>query len=265
MYPFLAPEIFGNNIPLFDVLLAIGIFSLFFYVIKRFENRDGFSKDETNRLLILISISLIIALGSAFIFDAVFHTIKNGELTYGSVTFIGGLVGGIVTFLILYKYFYKYENKNLRRVMSTIIPGVVLAHAFGRIGCFLAGCCFGIPTESVLGVVFPHGDAHSLYDSAVLPTQLFESAFLFALFIVLDKVGKIQNYRIETYVIVYGSWRIFIEFFRGDDRGSFLSLFSTQYNTFPTPSQFLSLLMILFGGYLLYNRFNIKKPILKWY
>ena len=138
--------------------------------------------------------------------------------------------------------------------MNTIIVGVVLAHAFGRIGCYFAGCCYGIPTESFLGVVFPYGHAHTAFPGiALFPTQLFEAAFLFALFIVLNVVKKVENKEVEVYLLGYGLWRILLEFIRGDDRGSFFPFISTQYNQFPTPSQYLSLLMILFGLYLYFK------------
>jgi len=258
MYPYLLPEIFNYTIPLYDLMIAIGLFAMLFYVGRRFEKQDGFSKKQANRLLVLIVVSLLFALVSSYLFDGIFHSIKQGELTFGSITFIGGLIGGLAAFLILLKYFYKDDNRDLKKILNTVITGVVLAHAFGRIGCFLAGCCFGIPTESYLGVIFPYGHAHAAFpDTHILPTQLFESAFLFVLFICLNKVKVLKNIETEVYLISYGVWRIFIEFFRADDRGSFLSFITTEYNVFPTPSQYLSLLMVIGGVYLL-NR-NLKR------
>ncbi len=260
MYPFLLPEVFNYTFPMYDIMLIIGIFAMLFYVVNRFEKNDGFTKKQTNRLIILLIASLMFALLFSYLFDGIFHSIKEGELTFGSITFLGGLIGGLSAFLILLKYFYKDDNKDVRKIMNTIITGVVLAHAFGRIGCFVAGCCYGIPTDSFLGVVFPHGHAHDAFpDIAIYPTQLFESLFLFTLFIVLNKVKQIRNFEIETYLIGYGVWRISIEFIRGDDRGILFPLVTTEYNVFPTPSQFLSLLMIIFGGYMLQRIIRQKK------
>ncbi len=259
MYPFLFPEVFGYTIAMYDLLLLIGIFAMVTYVIYRFENYDGFTRKQTNRLIVLLAVSLLFALLFSYLFDGVFHSIKEGELTFGSITFLGGLIGGVSAFLILLKYYYKDDNKDVKKIMNTGITGVVLAHAFGRIGCYLAGCCFGIPTDSFLGVVFPDGHAHDAFpDIAIYPTQLFESFFLFILFISLNKVKKIKNFKIETYLIGYGVWRILIEFIRGDDRGSLFPLVTTEYNIFPTPSQFISVLMILLGGYMLQRSFRKK-------
>lgn len=255
MYPFILPEIFGYNIVVYDILVLLGVFAMLFYVANRLEKQNGYTKEQTNRLLILIVVSLLFALFSSWLFDGIFHSIKNGELSFGTITFLGGLIGGVSMFLLLMKYFYTESNKNIRDIMNTILVGVVLAHAFGRIGCFFAGCCFGVPTDSFLGVVFPHGHAHSTFpDTAVLPTQLFESFFLFSLFIVMNKWNTIKNFEIEAYLIGYGTWRIFIEFFRGDDRGVLIALFTTKYNVFPTPSQLMSLVMVLFGLYLVFHR-----------
>lgn len=252
MYPYFLPDVFNYTIPMYDLMIVIGLFLMLFFVGSHLEKTHGYSKKQANRILILIVVSLGFALLSSYLFDGVFHSIKNGELTFGSITFIGGLIGGVVSFLVLLKYFYKDDNKNVKQIMNVVITGVVLAHAFGRIGCFFAGCCYGIPTESYLGIVFPHGLAHHAHpDTAIYPTQLFEAFFLFALFFVLIRVKKFRSIETEIYLISYGIARIIIELFRGDDRGSFLGFITTEYNVFPTPSQYLSLLMIILGVYLL--------------
>lgn len=255
MYPFLFPKIFGYNVPMYDLMIVIGVVLMMFYIIDRLEKRDGYSRSETNRIIILIIISLGFALVSAYLLDGIFHSLKEGELTFGSLNFLSGLLGGFVSFLLLMKYFYTKPNKDMKKIANTVVTGVVLAHAFGRIGCFFAGCCYGIPTESFLGVIFESGHAPHVYpDEYLLPTQLFEAGFLFGLFAVMNKVSIFRNKEVEVYLIGYGIWRIFIEFFRGDDRGVFLELFHTEYNAFPTPAQIISVFMIVFGVYLLMRR-----------
>jgi len=258
MYPFLLPESFGYNAPMYDIMIMIGIFVMLAYVARRFEIRDGYTRKQTNKILALIVVSLAFALLISYLVDGIFHTIAEGEPAFGSVTFIGGLAGGLVTFIILMKYFYKDENKDMKKILNTVITGVVIAHAFGRIGCLLAGCCFGIPTDSFLGVIFPHGHAAEAFpDTKIFPTQLFESAFLFLLFFLLNKVKSFRNIELEVYLIGYGIWRFLIEFIRGDDRGSLFGFITTEYNVFPTPSQYLSLIMILIGAYLITKKKKI--------
>jgi phosphatidylglycerol:prolipoprotein diacylglycerol transferase len=260
MYPYLLPEVFGNTIPLYDLMIAVGTLSMLFFVARRFEKNDGLTRRQSNKLLVLLVISLVFALLSSFLVDGIFHSIKEGELSFGTISFLGGLVGGILCLLFLLKYSYKAENKKLIQIMNTVIVGVVLAHAFGRVGCFFAGCCHGIPTDSFLGVVFPHGHAHNTFPGVSLyPTQLFEAGFLFALFFILTNVKKIKGFELEVYMISYSIWRILIELIRGDDRGSFLSFIVTEYNVFPTPSQYMSLAMLIGGLYLLFRSLTKKK------
>jgi phosphatidylglycerol---prolipoprotein diacylglyceryl transferase len=260
MYPFLFPEVFGYTIPMYDLMILIGIFFMILFVSSRFEKQDGYTKKQTNRLLILVAVSLVFALVFSFLLDGIFHSIKEGELEFGSINFLGALIGGFAAFLFLMKRYYKDDNKDMKKIANTVITGVVLAHAFGRIGCFFAGCCFGIPTESYLGVIFPYGHSHELYpDQSVFPTQLFEAGFLFILFFVLVKVKFFKNKEVETYLIGYGVWRFLNEFIRGDERGVIFPLFTTQYNVYPTPSQFMSFLMIVLGSYLIYKHFKAKQ------
>ena len=122
-------------------------------------------------------------------------------------------------------------------------------HCLGRVGCFLGGCCFGKPTDSAFGVVFPEGsDPYGFYGGAIAvhPTQLYEAAFLLALFFVL--FFWLKKDALPFYCILYGAWRFGIEFLRADDRGSLFGL--------PlSPSQVISVALFILGGVLLAVRF----------
>ena len=67
MYPYLLPEIFGYTIAMYDLLIVIGIFLMFLYISNRFDKEDGFTKEQTNKILILIAASLVFALMVYFI------------------------------------------------------------------------------------------------------------------------------------------------------------------------------------------------------
>ena len=110
---------------------------------------------------------------------------------------------------------------------------ITIAHGFGRVGCFMAGCCYGIETDSWLGVQFPHL-AHAVY-----PTQLFEALFLFALSAILFYIAikKRSAYTLPLYLLSYGIFRFCLEFLRGDNRGELLSSLS--------PSQWFSIIAII--------------------
>lgn len=166
---------------------------------------------EYERMYTIIPLSIVIAFIGALFFDYLVH----GHL--GGFTFYGGLVSGAIVFLI----FLRIYNLNIYKFLNLLIPSVIIGHAVGRIGCFLAGCCYGKPTDSLLGVIFPAGSLSSLkygMGTRVHPTQLYESVFLFLLFIVIIKLVPFYK-RFGIYLTGYGLFRFLIEFLRGDNRG----------------------------------------------
>lgn len=140
----------------------------------------------------------------------------------------GGLVyyGGFLLVLV-FIYFYCRRNKlSVLRVMDICAPGLALGHAFGRLGCFLNGCCFGKPGDGALCVVYPTGSEPFMkYGGLPLhPVQLYESAMnllLFPLLFLLVRKGK-KGIATAAYLILYGVVRFTDEFFRGDHSAPFM-------------------------------------------
>ena len=212
-------------------------FALFMLYMKKANVKKVFSYD----VLILASISILFGLLSATLFQYLFDLL-NGQNEFGSMTFYGGLIGGAAIFIIVYlTYFKKKYPEYPFMIILTIAPAcITIAHAFGRIGCFCAGCCYGMETDSALGVLFP-GMQHKVY-----PTQLFESGFLFILSGILFFLAyKFDfKYTMPVYLIGYGTWRFLIEFIRGDERG--FVLFGLH------PAQFISILAFILGIVLIF-------------
>lgn len=243
----LFPEI-SDNFPIdnYTIMLMLGVIAFIYYAIYMLEKKNGYERSRVNKLLIFISIALIIMYLGSLLFDSFFHFLEDGHFHLDSITFLGGIIPGLAFFFISMYYFNKNERGNILNIVNIIIPGVVLAHAIGRIGCFLAGCCYGVETTSFLGVTFPG------MDHKVLPTQLFESLFLFMLFFVLHFLIKIKNYKFIVYLFSYGIFRFLLEFLRGDDRGRLFSWL--------TPSQGLSIVLWLWGAGLIIYLYKKKKP-----
>lgn len=187
---------------------------------------------------------------SAMFFQAIYNYIDNPaagfDLWNGGMTFIGGLIGGVAFFVAVYwlyrLYFHKKGTKPWGYVVDLlpIAPCcIVIAHAFGRVGCFFAGCCYGKETDGPLGVLFP-GHTHPVH-----ATQLYEAIFLFILFGVLSLLLLKWHFRhtMSVYLVCYGIFRFFLEYVRGDYRGELVSGI--------TPSQFWSLCMVA-GAVILY-------------
>lgn len=167
----------------------------------------------------------------------------------GSEGFVvyGGISAGVVA-AILYCRVKKYAFLEYFDLLS---PCIALAQGFGRIGCFMAGCCYGRETDSFLGVMFP---PESLAPSGVklLPTQLFSSAGDFVIMGILIWHYGHRKHTGDTgylYMLLYGVGRFFIEFLRNDERGNVGSL---------STSQFISLFIVTAALILL--SLNRKKP-----
>lgn len=148
----------------------------------------------------------------------------------------GGIIGG---FLTIYG-FCKIKKIDMLSYLDLMIPSVALAQGFGRIGCFLAGCCYGRETDSCLGVVFTNSD-FAPNGVKVLPTQLFMAGGDLLLMAVLLWYASKRPMRGRTsmlYLILYSIGRFAIEFLRNDNRGT-VGVLST--------SQFIAIFTLLAG------------------
>lgn len=139
----------------------------------------------------------------------------------------GGIIGGALT---IYG-FCKIKKIDMLSYLDLMIPSVALAQGFGRIGCFLAGCCYGKETDSWLGVVFTDSD-FAPNGVKVLPTQLFMAGGDILLVAVLLWYAAKRPLRGRTsalYLILYSIGRFAIEFLRNDDRGTVGMLSTSQF------------------------------------
>ena len=141
--------------------------------------------------------------------------------------FYGGLIGGLLCFLFAGK-FHHIDSRPYITHLIFLIPWI---HGFGRIGCFLAGCCYGIPYDGPFAVQFPE-DSLAPSDTTLFPVQLVEAICLLILAIVLAVLDlkKSYSHTIAIYFIVYGILRFLLEYVRYDAvRGHLLALSTSQW------------------------------------
>ena len=149
-------------------------------------------------------------------------------LSRSGFVFYGGIISGILTVLILAK---KYKI-NILKSGDIAAIGIPLGHALGRIGCFCYGCCYGKPTDSNWGILFPRESPAGLLEAKVIPTQLISAFFLFLIFfllLILKKYKRFDGQILLCYGICYGIFRFIIEFYRGDGRGEIFFLSTSQF------------------------------------
>ena len=139
----------------------------------------------------------------------------------------GGIIGGALT---IYG-FCKIKKIDMLSYLDLMIPSVALAQGFGRIGCFLAGCCYGKETDSFLGVVFTNSD-FAPNGVKVLPTQLFMAGgdlIIMAILLWYAAKRPMRGRTSALYLILYSTGRFAIEFLRNDDRGTVGALSTSQF------------------------------------
>lgn len=254
MYPILL-EIGPVRIASYGTMIAIGFVLAILMAEKRAEKK-GLDKERIFWLGMICIISGFIGAKLMFYIVEIEYYLEDLsrllDLNAGFVVY-GGIIVGILAGWV-YCRVYKLE---FGRYFDIVMPSVALAQAFGRIGCFLAGCCHGKVTESAIGIKF----TESLFAPngvKLIPTQLFSSAALFVLVLILVKFAKNPHRRpyktAGLYMILYSVGRFIIEFFRGDDRGTIGAL---------STSQFISLGIVVLG-IIVYNFSSIldlrKKP-----
>lgn len=154
--------------------------------------------------------------------------LKNPMSVLGSEGFVvyGGIISGVFAAIV----YCKVKGLSFLECFDLLSPSISLAQGFGRIGCFLAGCCYGRETSSFLGVVFPEG-CMAPAGVKLLPTQLFSSVGDFLITAVLLLVYKKRKHTGDVgalYMLLYGVGRFGIELLRSDNRGTVGALSTSQ-------------------------------------
>ena len=136
-------------------------------------------------------------------------------------------------------------------MLDVMAVTAVIVHAFGRMGCFMAGCCYGVPSHGFTAVTFhdPHSQADPL-GIPLHPTQLYSVSALLIILVVLLFVKyrkQFDGQLFMIYLMLYAIGRSVIEVFRGDLERGFI------IDNFMSNSQFISLLVFFGAGYVYYR------------
>jgi len=258
MFPFIT--IIGRTIGMYQIAMLFGIFAAGIYVC-RLCKKNGYDDNDGIIFLLLTSIGVFIGgrvLYSIVNYEMFIYVIKNITkinslkkilnavyLIWGGNIFYGGLLGGLLTAIIIFK-----KKPQYRYLLDFVVPAVPLFHFFGRIGCFLAGCCFGV--ESSFGFTFHHSIIEEANEINRFPVQLLEAFINLLLFFILDFFRRKNLFRqniIYFYLLFYSIARFFIEFLRGDAyRGIFFNFLST--------SQIISIMIFCFVIYKIFSLYK---------
>ena len=254
MLPYI--ELFGKEIPLYGICFYAGIaLAAICGVIlcKRLQI------DRYDVVCSAVYTMIGAILGSKLLFIAVsWKTIIEMNISLiavikGGFVFYGGFIGGAVGLWIYCKQFHLSFGK-FGDLYVAVLP---LGHAIGRVGCFFAGCCYGIPYDGLFAYEYHHTYGMTPMDVPLLPIQLIEAFVLLLIFvfglIVYYKKTFIVYDQCLYYLILYPLARFVLEFWRGDiERGTVWGI---------STSQWVSLLLIGVAGVSIVIRSRLKKRI----
>lgn len=251
MYPKLIT--IGNFfIPTYGVLVAIA-FLVGLWITVRLGRRAGLRAELITNLAIYCALfGLLGAKILMIVFD--FGDFTRDPLGYlkGSIQAAGVFQGGLVLAIIFAALYTRHFKMPWLTTADTFAPGIAIGHAIGRVGCFMAGCCWGVACDRPWAVTFTNPDASNMTGVPLFrplhPTQLYECAAEAAIFAFLywriqrpHRTGEI----IGLYLVISSIFRFVIEFFRVHEQalpfGLPLSL-----------TQWISLALIVIGAALLW-------------
>jgi phosphatidylglycerol---prolipoprotein diacylglyceryl transferase len=219
----------GAVIPMHPILLELGPFTLYSYglmvalgcllgsvwIAKRAQQRGEDVDTYLQALVWIIVLGFIGARLLYVIYFPQFYFTHPASIIFDR----GGLVwyGGLVTAVITALFYARVKKLSILRFADIVALPAALGLAIGRVGCFLAGCCYGKESHSPWAVQFP--DTHETYPHLVHPTQLYESFALMMLIMILLQVERrSQRPGMITGLFFIGCAiiRFIIEYFRGD-------------------------------------------------
>ena len=202
----------------YGLMIALGIVGGMLYLVVEGKKVAGLTFDQANMLFLSIFLAAVVG-GKLFLFfeDPAYYSGNAAQLLTGrGFVFYGSFLLAIPAMW----WFFRRHKLNPYRMLDVMAISTCIVHLFGRVGCFLAGCCYGRPTDSWLGVVFsdPQCYAQPLH-TPLIPTQLLEAAFIFCVLIFLISRRRKKSFDGQlflTYLFLYAGGRFVLEFFRGD-------------------------------------------------
>ncbi len=211
----------GRPIYWYGVLVAAGLWAAYVHY-GRLARREGRPADWPSAIVFWAAVGGLIGARLAYVianwpqFTGNWREIPR--IDHGGMIFYGGLAGGA---LALWAYAVRH-GVPWRIFADFVLTGLPLGHAFGRVGCFLNGCCYGVPFPALSGPWF----------AGRLPVQLFESAGNLALYALLIRLrGRMpfEGALLAAYAAGYGLLRFALEFLRGDPRQQWAGLTTAQW------------------------------------
>ena len=224
----------------YGLLIAIGFITGLIIAIRT-GKRQGIDPQQTMDLGFLLIIGGIIGSRIVYVLINFSYYMENPfdmfKLWQGGLVFSGGLLAALIAGM----FYIRRHGLNVLQVGDIWAPSIAIGQAIGRIGCYMAGCCYGKLTSVPWAVTFTNPGSIAPLNIPLHPTQLYDSFSNFVIFIILLILGARKKYNGQVFLwflIMHSTARLLIERFRGDDRGVLLG-------TGWTMTQFIAILILL--------------------
>ncbi len=218
------PDLFSIGpftIHTYGLFVAIG-FLTGLMVTVRIAKSEGINAQQVMDMGFVIILAAIIGSRLMYVLIHASHYIRN-PLDIFKI-WQGGLVfsGGIICEILAMGWYVKRHHLSLWKVADLWMPAAAIGQGIGRIGCFMAGCCYGKPTDLKWGVMFTNPNSLAPLNEFLHPTQIYASLSSFMVFLVVLWVRANKKFDGQVFLwflIIHSTARLAIERFRGDDRG----------------------------------------------
>lgn len=253
---YMCPELFSIGpfvVRGYGFMVAIGVLACFAMANYR-AGKYGLNKDVIFDVGFISTIIGFISSKLFYMILSIPEIIRNGNfwrhLTGPGYIVYFGLIGGVLTAVL----YMRIKKLPFLPYFDLAAPSMAIAQAIGRLGCLMAGCCYGLPTESRFNIVFQNAAASAPKGVSLIPTQIISSLGNFLIMFTLliyarrkPKAGRVG----ALYIILYAVGRFFVEFIRNDYRGAIGPL---------SMSQLISIVMLIPGIWLFIKAKEVYVP-----
>jgi len=227
MFPRLI-QIGSFYIPTYGVILAIA-YLVGIFMLRRKARDEGLPEQKIFDFSLYILAAAILGAKLLLVIVEWRHYVENPRSLVEVLRSGGVFYGGLIAATAVGIWYMRKHRLPAWKIADMGAPSIALGEAIGRWGCFAAGCCYGKPTDSPLGVTFTDPFANEAVGTplnvALHPTQIYLSANALLIFFVLQWAYRRKTFDGEVfwlYVLLYAITRGVLETFRGDSVRGFL-------------------------------------------
>lgn len=244
--------LFGKVISVYMITALVGILAILYFTYRTAQKKG---LDEIHMLYMMLFSMIGVGIGGHLLYGIThlehfiwilthWQTISSLQEFWNHIVYIfGGSVfyGGLIGAIVVVSLYIKKHRLNRGAYSDIAVVSIPLFHTWGRLGCFLSGCCYGIPWEH--GFTYAHSAVDSANFVPRFPVQLVEAGLNLGLFLLLYSLlrkNRLRGHLLHLYLLIYPTYRFLLEFLRGDDYRGFLFGLST--------SQIISLILFIISA-----------------